>query len=84
MCVRMCVCLAPERQRRNTTYGRVEGEGALALEHPVPRAGHPDGGHVGNQQLSEVCGHLRIPASGTAVLPSHREQALVSGEGCYF
>lgn len=76
LCVRVCFrVFGPEGARRDT-YGRVEGEGALALEYPVPRTGHPDGGHVGDQQLSEVCSHLRIPASGTTVLPSHRSKRL--------
>lgn len=75
---RVCVFVSvfgPERARRDT-YGRVEGEGALALEDPVSRAGHPDGGHIGDQQLSQVCSHLRIPASGTTVLPSQRSRRL--------
>jgi len=53
------------------TYGGVEGKGALALENPISCPGHPDGGHVRDQQLSEVYSHLRIPASRTTVLRSH-------------
>lgn len=81
-CESECVCARRRRCRRDT-YGRVEGEGALALENPVSRAGHPDGGHVRDQQLSEVCSHLRIPASGTTVPRSHRSSA-VRGEDAIF
>lgn len=77
------VCVCARRRCRRVTYGRVEGEGALALENPVSRAGHPDGGHVRDQQLSEVCSHLRIPASGTTVPRSHRSSA-VRGEDAIF
>lgn len=76
VCARVCFRVFGPEEARRDTYGRVEGEGALALEYPVSRAGHPDGGHVGDQQLSEVCSHLRIPASGTTVLPSHRSKRL--------
>lgn len=76
VCVRVCFRVFGPEEARRDTYGRVEGEGALALEYPVSRTGHPDGGHVGDQQLSEVCSHLRIPASGTTVLPSHRSKRL--------
>lgn len=65
------------------TYWGVEGEGTLALENPVPRPGNPNGGHIRDQQLSEVCSHLRIPASRTTVLRSHRSSA-VRGEDAIF
>lgn len=77
-------CYGRLARARRDTYGRVEGEGALALEHPVARARHPDGGHVGDQQLSQVCSHLRIPASGTAVLPSRRSRRLSVEKGMLF
>lgn len=66
-----------------TTYGGVEGKGALALEDPVPGPGNPDGGHVGDQQLSEVRGHLRIPAAGGRVAPSRRSSAVRPDEAIF-
>lgn len=74
MCVCQCVCVSG--REATTTHGGVEGEGALALEHPVSGPGHPDGGHVGDQQLSEVCSHLHIPAARSTVLRSHRSGAV--------
>lgn len=76
------VCVCEEGGDRHT-YGRVERKGALALEHPVSCSGDPDGGHVRDQQLSEVCSHLRIPASRTTVLRSLRGSAC-HRRGCYF
>lgn len=81
---RSCVCVwGGGGGRHLDTYGRVEGKGALALENPVSCPGHPDGGHVRDQQLSEVCSHLRIPASRTTVPRSHRSSA-VRGEDAIF
>lgn len=58
------------------TYGGVEGEGALALVDSVSCFGDSDGGHEGDQQLSQVCSHLRIPASPCRVLRSLRSGAV--------
>lgn len=57
------------------TYRGVEGEGALALEHPVSGLGHSDGGHVRDQQLAEVCSHVGIPTPRSTVQGSHRSRA---------
>lgn len=45
------------------THWRDVGKSTLALVNPVPRPRHPYGGHVGDQQLSQVCSHLCIPAA---------------------
>lgn len=69
--------------KRQDTYGGVEGKGALALEDPVSGSGDSDGGHVRDQQLSQVCSHLRIPAARSTVPRSLRSCA-VRGEDAIF
>lgn len=76
---RPCVCVFVWRcvwRWEATTHRGVEGKGALALENPVSCPGNPDGGHVGDQQLSEVCSHLHIPAARSTVVRSHRSGAV--------
>ncbi|MEQ2301930.1 hypothetical protein AMECASPLE_001190 [Ameca splendens] len=75
-CVQAACVGVSAGQTGGHTYGRVEGEGALALVDPVSSFGDSDGGHEGDQQLSQVCSHLRIPASPSRVLRSLRSSAV--------
>lgn len=70
-------------ERQTRTYRSVEGKGALALEDSVSGLGHPDGGHVGDQQLSQVCSHLRIPAPGSTVELSPWSSAVTAHDAIF-
>ena len=65
------------------TYWRIVGKGTFALENPVSCFGDSDGGHERDQQLSEICSHLRIPAPRGTMQRDSPEQGCQSKDAIF-
>ena len=73
------------RNDTQDTYRRIVGKGTFTLEHSVSCSWHSDGGHVRDQEFSQICSHLRIPVCRSTVLRELAAQTVSTERSrCYF